>query len=82
MRRTNHRTKATAEKYGKKELNKRNSRISGFYTRKNGVTVKRVGPANVVFGSGDKKVYAQLGTGRATMIMDARVKLRKKGRSY
>ena len=34
MKRTNHRTKETAEKYGKRELNKKNSRISGFYTKK------------------------------------------------
>ena len=36
MRRTNHRSKETALKFGKKELNKRNSKISGFYTRKEG----------------------------------------------
>ena len=44
------------------------------------IGVKRVGPANVVFSDG---VYAQLGTGTATSIMDARIKvkqLRKKAK--
>ena len=43
-------------------------------SKRHKVSVKRVGPANVTFGGG---VYAQLGTGRATMIMDARVKVKK-----
>ena len=40
-----------------------------------GIKVKRVGPANVTFGG---NVYAQLGTGTATTIMDARIKVKKK----
>uniref|UniRef100_A0A6H2A5B0 Uncharacterized protein n=1 Tax=viral metagenome TaxID=1070528 RepID=A0A6H2A5B0_9ZZZZ len=43
-------------------------------SKRHGVPVTRVGPANVMFG---KDLYAQLGTGRATMIMDARVKVKK-----
>jgi len=43
-------------------------------SKKHGIPVKRVGPANVTFGAG---VYAQLGTGVATGIMDARVKVKK-----
>lgn len=49
-------------------------------SKRHGIPVKRTGPANVRF---DDKVYAQLGTGKATMIMDARVRLKKKyGRKY
>lgn len=44
-------------------------------SRRHGIPIRRVGPANVRF-KGD--VYAQLGTGRATTIMDARIKLKKK----
>jgi len=44
-------------------------------SKRYGIAVKRVGPANVRFGQG---VYAQLGTGRATMIMDARIKVKKR----
>lgn len=44
-------------------------------SKRHGIPVSRVGPANVKFG---KNVYAQLGTGRATMIMDARIKVKKK----
>jgi len=44
-------------------------------SKRNKIAVKRVGPANVTFGGG---VYAQLGTGRATEIMDARIKVKKK----
>lgn len=43
-------------------------------SRRHGIPVKRVGPANVLFAKG---VYAQLGTGHATMIMDARVDVKK-----
>ena len=46
--------------------------------KRHGIAVKRVGPANVVFGGGANKVYAQLGTGRATQIMDARIKVNRK----
>jgi hypothetical protein len=35
------------------------------------------GTANVVFRDG---VYAQLGTGRATMIMDARITIQKRNK--
>ena len=42
---------------------------------RHGIPVKRVGPANVTFGG---SVYAQLGTGRATTIMDARIKVKKR----
>ena len=45
-------------------------------SKRHHIAVKRVGPANVVFSGG---VYAQLGTGRATTIMDARISLKKKG---
>lgn len=41
------------------------------------IAIKRVGPANVKFGD---DVYAQLGTGRATMIMDARIEVKKRRR--
>ena len=43
--------------------------------KRHGIAVHRVGPANVQFGR--ENVYAQLGTGTATMIMDARVKVKK-----
>jgi len=46
-------------------------------SKRHKIPVKRTGPANVSFGEG---VYAQLGLGRATMIMDARVRLKKKKR--
>jgi len=46
-------------------------------SKRYGIKVKRVGPANVTFG-GD--VYAQLGTGRATSIMNARIKIKKSRR--
>lgn len=44
-------------------------------SKRHGIPIKRVGLANVRFSSG---VYAQLGTGRATTIMDARIKVKKK----
>ncbi len=44
-------------------------------SKRHGIKVKRVGPANVTFGG---NVYAQLGIGTATMIMDARIKVKKK----
>lgn len=44
-------------------------------SKRHKIPVRRVGPANVTFG-GD--VYAQLGTGRATSIMDARIKIKKR----
>jgi len=45
-------------------------------SRRHGIAVKRIaGTANVRFSGG---VYAQLGTGRATMIMDARIQVKKK----
>lgn len=44
-------------------------------SKRHGIPVKRVGPGNVVFSGG---VYAQLGTGRATAIMDARIKVKAK----
>lgn len=44
-------------------------------SKRHGIPVRRIaGTSNVRFGSG---VYAQLGTGRATMIMDARIKVKK-----
>jgi len=49
-------------------------------SKRHGVSVRRVGPANVVFPRSAKfggPVYAQLGTGRATQIMDARVRVWK-----
>ena len=48
-------------------------------SKRHGISVKRVGPANVVFKQKifGGEVYAQLGTGRATEIMDARVKVKK-----
>lgn len=42
------------------------------------IGVRRVGPANVKFQSG---VYAQLGTGRATGIINAKIAIKKKRRS-
>lgn len=49
-------------------------------SKRHGIPIKRVGPANVefkqkMFGG---SVYAQLGTGRATEIMDARIKVKQK----
>ena len=44
-------------------------------SRRHHIAVKRVGPANVQFGN--CAVYAQLGTGWATTIMDARIKVKK-----
>jgi len=44
-------------------------------SKRHGIPIRRVGPANVRFGSG---VYAQLGTGRATTIMDAKIKIKKR----
>jgi len=44
-------------------------------SKKHKIKIKRVGPANVTFGNG---VYAQLGTGTATTIMDARVRLKER----
>lgn len=44
-------------------------------SKRHNIPVKRTGPANVRF---DKDVYAQLGTGKATMIMDARIRVKKK----
>ena len=47
-------------------------------SKRHNISVERVGPANVRFcGQGYGVVYAQLGTGRATEIMDARVKVKK-----
>ena len=49
--------------------------------KRNRIAVRRVGPANVVFPKSKlfgREVYAQLGTGRATTIMDARIKVRNK----
>jgi len=43
-------------------------------SRYHNIPIKRTGPANVRF---DKDVYAQLGTGHATMIMDARIRVKK-----
>ncbi len=55
-------------------------------SKRHGIKVTRVGPANVIFGSttnAKNRVYAQLGTGHATEIMDARVKVSKMaGRRY
>ncbi len=54
-------------------------------SKRHGIKVRRVGPANVVFGNlnAKKPVYAQLGTGTATTIMDARIAVSKKvGRAY
>ena len=45
-------------------------------SKRHGIPIHRVGPANVQFGR--DKVYAQLGTGRATTIMDARIKVKKR----
>ena len=42
-------------------------------SKRHGVLIKRVGPANVSFGD---DIYAQLGTGHATSIMDARIKVK------
>ena len=46
-------------------------------SKRHSIPVKRVSLANsnVVFSGG---VYAQLGTGHATSIMDARIKVKKK----
>ena len=44
-------------------------------SKKYHIPIKRVGPANVTFG---KDVYAQLGTGTATRVMDARIRIKKK----
>jgi len=49
-------------------------------SKRYGILIKRVGPANVKFG--DDGPYAQLGTGTATMIMDARIRLKRKGRNF
>lgn len=48
-------------------------------SKRHGISVKRVGPANVVFSQKmfGGAVSAQLGSGRATEIMDARVKVKK-----
>lgn len=43
--------------------------------RKHKIKIKRIGPANIIF---EKDVYAQLGTGRATSIMDAKIKIKKR----
>jgi len=47
-------------------------------SKKYKIPVKRVGPANVTFG---KDVYAQLGTGKATIIMDAKIRIKKASKS-
>jgi len=48
-------------------------------SKRHNIPVDRVGPANVRFcGRGYGVVYAQLGTGRATQIMDARIKVKKR----
>lgn len=44
-------------------------------SKKYGINIKRVGPSNISFGNG---VHTQLGTGNATTIMDAKIKLLKK----
>lgn len=49
-------------------------------SKRHGILVRRAGPANVVFPRSARfggPVYAQLGTGRAAQIMDARVKVWK-----
>lgn len=49
--------------------------------KRNHIAVRRVGPANVVFPKSKlfgREVHAQLGTGSATRIMDARIKVKKK----
>ena len=48
-------------------------------SKRHGISVKRVGPANVVFPANlyHKEVHTQLGMGRATEIMDARIKVKK-----
>lgn len=43
-------------------------------SKKYHISIKRIGPANVKFSDG---TYAQLGTGSATKIMDARIRLKK-----
>ena len=47
-------------------------------SKRHGIPIKRVGPANVRFGN--SKGYNQLGTGTATTQMDAKIKLKKKRR--
>lgn len=53
-------------------------------SKRNGIAVKRVSSrnSNVIFPANKKygwpEVYAQLGTGRATMIMDGRIAVKKK----
>jgi hypothetical protein len=44
-------------------------------SKRHKIPIKRVGPANVRF---DDRVYAQLGTGSATTIMNARIRLKHK----
>jgi hypothetical protein len=46
-------------------------------SKRHGIPIKRVSPynSNVTFG---ENIYAQLGTGQATVIMDARIRLKKK----
>ena len=46
-------------------------------SKRHRIPVKRVGPANVKFYGVLGVVYAQLGTGRATEIMNARIKVKK-----
>ena len=50
-------------------------------SKKYGIKIKRVGPANISFGKtglGGKELYSQLGTGSATRIMNARIRLKGK----
>jgi hypothetical protein len=50
-------------------------------SKKYGIKIKRVGPANISFGKtglGGSELWTQLGTGRATRIMNARINLLKK----
>ena len=45
-------------------------------SKRHGISIRRAGPANVVFPQSKRfggEIYAQLGTGRATEIMDARI---------
>jgi len=45
-------------------------------SKRHKIPIKRIkGTANIRF---DEKIYAQLGTGRATTIMDARIRLKKR----
>lgn len=45
-------------------------------SKRHKIPIKRIGAANVRFGS--SRFYNQLGTGTATTVMDAKIKLKKK----